>query len=157
MAGDGMARLTIRPAGAGEHAALLALMTRSSLANPGDREALLANPDAIELPPAQIAAGRVFVAGRGGAALGFVALEPRPDGGLEVDGLFVEPGRWRQGIGRALIQHACAVARAEGVPALHVVAGVAEGFYVTCGFRRVGTSSTRFGPAVKMRLDLAGG
>ncbi len=61
-----MAELAIRIAEPREHAALLALMTRASLANPADREALLAHPDAIELPPRQIAEGRVYVAERDG-------------------------------------------------------------------------------------------
>ena len=40
----------IRPALIGERAALEALQWRASLANPGDRDHLLANPDAIVLP-----------------------------------------------------------------------------------------------------------
>ena len=44
-----------------EQKALEALQLRASLTNDGDREALLANPDAIKIPLEQIAAGRVFV------------------------------------------------------------------------------------------------
>jgi hypothetical protein len=64
---------------------------RASLGNPGDRDALLANPDAIALPIEQIAAGCVFVAERDGVVAGFAAVVPRPDGGAELDALFVEP------------------------------------------------------------------
>jgi hypothetical protein len=52
------------------------LQLRASLTNAGDRDALLAHPDAIELPLAQIAAGGVFVAEWNGTIVGFAALEP---------------------------------------------------------------------------------
>ena len=52
----------IRPAVLSEQKTLEALQLRASLSNPGDRDALLANPDAIELPLEHIALGRVFVA-----------------------------------------------------------------------------------------------
>lgn len=42
-----------------------------SLSNLGDREALLANSDAIELPSEQIAAGQVFVPEQSGAIVAF--------------------------------------------------------------------------------------
>lgn len=41
------------------------LQWRASLNNPGDRVALLANPDAIALPLEQIESGQVFVAEEG--------------------------------------------------------------------------------------------
>lgn len=47
----------IRPARNEERALLESLQRRASLSNPGDRDALLANPDAIALPIEQIAAG----------------------------------------------------------------------------------------------------
>ena len=64
-------KVRIRSAVVSEQKALQALQLRASLNNPGDREALLANPDAIELPLEQIAADRVFVAERGGAIVDF--------------------------------------------------------------------------------------
>jgi hypothetical protein len=57
-----MEKLLIRCADVSEQKQLEALQWRASLTNEGDRDALLANPDAIELPVAQIAAGGVFVA-----------------------------------------------------------------------------------------------
>src|SRR5882672_3565339 len=72
-----MHNIHIRPAVMAERQALEALQRRASLNNPGDRDALLANPDAIELRPDQIAAGQVFVAERDGAIVGFSrCLEP---------------------------------------------------------------------------------
>ena len=57
-----MRQLIIRPAHISEQKALEALQWRASLNNPGDRDALLAHQDAIELPLQQIEEGGVFVA-----------------------------------------------------------------------------------------------
>lgn len=147
--------IAIRPARPDEHAPLLALLRRAALANPEHRADLLANPEAIELPQAQLAAGDVLVAERAGAVLGFAALAPHPDGGFEIDGLFVEPAHWRRGIGRALVERAAERARVHGAAVLHVIAGeAAAGFYAACGFTRTGTAATRFGPALAMRRSL---
>jgi len=56
-----MRQVTIRPAVVSEQKSLEALQWRASLNNPGDREALLTNRDAIELPLPQIEDGGVFV------------------------------------------------------------------------------------------------
>ena len=101
----------IRPARLDEQTMLESLQRRASLSNPGDRDALLANPDAIALPIEQIAEGCVFVAERDGVVAGFAAVLPRPDGGAELDALFVEPRLWKQGVGRALVEHVAEVAR----------------------------------------------
>lgn len=77
------------------------LQLRASLTNEGDREALLANPDAIDLPIEQIVSGDVFVLELSGFIAGFAALQPRPDGDAELDGLFVEPNIRRRGVGRS--------------------------------------------------------
>jgi len=148
-------RISIRRARASERDSLEALQTRASLANPRDREALLANPDAIELPHAQIAAGRVFLAERGGAVMGFAVITPRNDGDVELDGLFVEPSQWQQGIGRLLVEYCATVARQGRSTALHVIGNPhAAGFYDRCGFERVGTVETRFGIGLLFRKAL---
>jgi len=66
---------------------------------------LLAHPDAIELPLAQIAAGGVFVAEWNGTIVGFAAVEPRADGESELDALFVDPNMRRRGIARSLVEY----------------------------------------------------
>lgn len=147
-----MSGVQIRVAVVGERQALEALQRRASLNNPGDREALLANPEAIELPAEQITAGGVFVAEVNGAIAGFAALLPRADGQVELDGLFVEPELWRQGVGRTLVEHCAFVARAQGSAVLHVVGNPhAEGFYLACGFETTGTIQMRFGIGLLMR------
>ena len=145
----------IRAARADEKTTLEALQRRASLSNPGDREALIANPDAIALPMEQIAEGCVFVAEYAGVVAGFAAVLPRTDGGAELDALFVEPHLWRRGIGRQLVEHVAGVARARAAGFLHVVGNPhAEGFYVSCDFRVTGSVETRFGAGLAMRRRL---
>ena len=90
-----MADVRIRPAVQAERRALEALQRRASLHNPGDREALLAHPDAIDVPSAQIDDGHVFVLEAAGSIKGFATVLPRADGNAELDALFVEPDAWR--------------------------------------------------------------
>jgi GNAT superfamily N-acetyltransferase len=94
---------TFRLAVPAERSALEELQRRASLMWEEDRAALLANPDAIELPLEQITGGRTVVAENAGQLLGFSVVLPRDDGDAELDGLFVEPTYWRHGLGRALV------------------------------------------------------
>jgi GNAT superfamily N-acetyltransferase len=147
--------VSIRTAVAAERDALEALQMRASLGNAGDRDALLAHPDAIDIPLQQIAAGQVFVLERGFSIVGFSAILPREDGDTELDALFVDPGTQRQGIGRSLVEHCAKVARSAGSTTLHVVGNPhAEKFYLACGFKLVGTFETRFGPGLLLRKKL---
>ena len=57
----------------------------------------------------------------------------------------------QRGLGRALVEDACARARRAGALRLEVVAGPAQGFYERVGFQVVSSAATRFGPAVRMR------
>ena len=148
--------VTVRTAVPADQEALVALQWRASLSNPGDRDVLLAHQDAIELPVEQIKAGGVFVAEVDGAIKGFAAILTRPDGDSELDGLFVEPELWRQGIGRILVEYSCLAGRASGASAIHVVGNThAEAFYAACGFTTVGTAQTRFGSGLLMKRALA--
>jgi len=145
----------IRLALLSERRALEALQLRASLSNPGDRAALLANPDAIDLPLEQINAGQVFVVEAAGAIKGFAAMLTREDGNAELDAIFVEPDTWRRGLGRMLIDYCATTARGQGAGALHVVGNPhAERFYVACGFEPVGSVETRFGVGTLMRRVL---
>ena len=142
----------IRRAIVSEQKELEALQLRASLTNAGDRDAMLAHPDAIELPAQQIAEGNVFVSERNGAIVGFAALLPREDGQVELDGLFVDPTTRRCGIGRSLVEHCIQIVRAQGSGALCVVGNPhAYDFYTACGFDLLGTTETRFGPGLLMR------
>jgi GNAT superfamily N-acetyltransferase len=148
-------RLRIRPAAAHERAGLEALQWRASLEWEDYRAALLAHPDAIELPAGQIAAGQVQVAEKDGIIVGFCVVLPREDGGAELDGLFVDPPHWRRGIGRRLVDHAAAAAAQAGAGSLHVIANPrALEFYRACEFQPSGEAQTRFGPAMTMRRQV---
>ena len=145
----------VRVARVDERVALEALQWRASLANPADRDALIAHPDAIDLPETQIMDGLVFVAERSGAVEAFAALLDRADGEMELDGLFVEPLLWRSGLGRILVEHCAEASLRRGAHRLHVVANAAaEGFYQACNFVLAGREATRFGPASRMVRSL---
>jgi len=147
--------MIIRNAHITERSDLEALQWRASLGNPGDREALLAHPDAIELPSAQIAAGGVFVAEQDGRIVGFAAIERRQDAGIELDALFVDPSSQRQGIGRALVDYCADQARGLGASELRVVGNPhAAKFYAACQFEQIGEVTTRFGPGLSLRRRL---
>jgi GNAT superfamily N-acetyltransferase len=149
--------LSVRLATIAERGALEALQWRASLVWEEYREALLAHPDAIELPSEQISEGRTLVAVLESTIAGFAVVLPRDDGDADLDGLFVEPDMWRMGIGTRLIREAEALAAREGADSLHVVANpLAEGFYVACGFLKIGEESTHFGAALSMRRPLKG-
>ena len=147
--------VVVRSARIAERGSLEGIQRRASLSNPADREALLAHPDAIELPAQQIEDGLVFVAESSGKPVGFAAMLPRADGDTELDALFVEPGAWRRGVGRALVERCATEARAAGATHLHVIGNPqATGFYGACGFREVGTTETRFGTGLLLRRAL---
>jgi len=147
--------VTIRIADTVEQKALEALQWRSSLSNPGDRDALLAAADASELPLDQITAGSVFIAELDGAIVGFAAVLPRTDGEAELDGLFVEPNMWRCGVGRSLVEHCGRFACSKGAGILHVVGNPhAKGFNAACGFEVVDECQTRFGVGLTMQKKL---
>jgi GNAT superfamily N-acetyltransferase len=152
------ARPSFRLAVPAERRALEDLQRRASLVWEEDRDALLANPDAIELPLEQITDGRTIVAENVGELLGFAVVLRRDDGDAELDGLFVDPTQWRHGIGRELLEQSERIAASEGAASLWVTANTrALGFYGACGFVTVGEVATRFRPAPRMRktIDVA--
>jgi N-acetylglutamate synthase-like GNAT family acetyltransferase len=135
-----------------DHATLEALQWRASLMWEEDRDALLSHSDAIEIPIAQLHEGRVIVAEKNGTIAGFAVVLPRKDESAELDGLFVDPGRWRTGIGTRLIQAATAKAVADGADFLYVVGNPrAAEFYYACGFVLTGREQTRFGIGLSLR------
>jgi GNAT superfamily N-acetyltransferase len=144
--------LTIRIAAREEKKLLEHLQWRASLVWEEYREALLAHPDAIELPLEHLDAGHTYVAERSGQILGFSVVLPRPDGDADLDGLFVEPAIWKHGAGRRLLQQAERLAASRGSEWLYVIANPrARGFYQACGFAQLGEEQTRFGRGLTMR------
>ncbi len=148
--------ITVRSALVSERKSLEALQWRASLENPGDSEALRANPDAIELAVSQIEGGGVFVAEVDEVVLGFAAILPRDDGDSELEALFVEPAAWRRGVGRALVQRCCQAAAEAGSTSLRVLGNPhAVAFYRSCEFAVVGTQQTRFGIGLLLKRSLS--
>jgi GNAT superfamily N-acetyltransferase len=86
--------------------------------------------------------------------IGFSVASPRGAAIYELDGLFVEPRHMHHGVGRLLVEDACARAARDGAAGLEVIAGPAQGFYEKVGFTVIGVAETRFGPAVRMRRNV---
>lgn len=138
-----------------EAAELEGLQRRSSLAWEEYRADLEAHPEAIEVAMPVLEAGHVRVAEGADGPLGFSVLLPGADGTGELDGLFVDPTWFRRGVGRALIADAVARARDRGWRRIEVTANPrAIEFYVKQGFIDDGIVHTRFGPGLRMHLDL---
>jgi GNAT superfamily N-acetyltransferase len=131
------------------------LQRRASLEWEDYRADLLANPDAIELPLSQLAEKRVRVAEADSGIVGFSVVIPKSGGISDLDGLFVEPAHWGNGVGRLLIADAVDLARRQAARSLEVVGNPrARGFYERCGFVEFGTTATRFGPGICMRYSI---
>jgi GNAT superfamily N-acetyltransferase len=144
-------RLSIRPAVSTDHAALDAIYRNASLANEGDRAALLANPDVLKFASGRIEIGGVLVAERGNTIAGFASISLVGEGTAELDDLFVEQAHWNNGIGRALVEALLEYGRARGVERLTVVGNPhAVGFYLACGFEAIGPTETQFGPGLRL-------
>jgi GNAT superfamily N-acetyltransferase len=145
----------IRSAGADDLGILTDVYRRSSLSNEGDRQALVANPDALEFSDVAVAEGRTRVATTTeGHVVGFVTTIVA-SGAIELEDMFVDPDWMRQGAGRALVLDVVALARARGAGRVDVTANPhASDFYLAAGFVVDGQVDTRFGPAPRMHLDV---
>jgi len=144
---------TIRDGRPGEEPALEALQLRASVVYDSDRDAVLAHPEVVRLPSGVIEAGGVRVAEDRRQVLGFSVVVAGAAGAWELDGLFVEPGHWRLGVGAALVADVVDRARLAGMDRLDVVANPnALAFYRAVGFEELGEVPTRFGPGLRMTL-----
>ncbi|MEV0264044.1 GNAT family N-acetyltransferase [Streptomyces sp. NPDC050617] len=137
-AGRAAAGAVVRRATA-EDAKRLTGLVRNSRAYQGQYAAMVAG---YTVGPDYIESHRVFLAaddpghGGTGAVLGFYALIVEPP---ELDLMFVSDAAQGRGIGRLLVGHMTAEARAAGLDGVRVVSHPpAEGFYRSVGARRVG-------------------
>jgi GNAT superfamily N-acetyltransferase len=152
----GRVTFLIRDAGPGDMDVLRDVYRRSSLSNEGDRPDLLAHPDALEFTgaPADDRRMRIAVAGDG-CITGFATSVLGADA-IELEDLFVDPDRMRQGAGRALVEDAVAIARGERAGRIEVTANRhALAFYREVGFVLDGEVKTRFGSGSRMHRDVA--
>lgn len=135
-----------RPARPEDIPALVALVLRcdavSDIEEPGDpreEEARLTRPTE-----------RLFVAEAGEAIVGFVSFRPAQAPGTgHVSNLFVDPSRWGEGIGRALLARAVEEMRSQGWPRAELNTQEANPrarrLYEAAGWRDSGTRRERKG------------
>ena len=134
--------------------ALRDLFRRSSLTNDGDRDTLLANPDVLEFDDAPVREQRTRVAVVGERIVGFSTIRDVDDY-LELDDLFVDPNWMRRGVGTELVVDLVAIARSRNIARIEVTANEhARAFYEAAKFAFDGVTETRFGPALRMHLDV---
>ncbi|MEO6394734.1 MAG: GNAT family N-acetyltransferase [Devosia sp.] len=128
---------------------LIELQRRASLASTNTEvtRQLRERPEIIDLDPQMIAANEVFVAERELRIVGFATIIAHEGNDAELEGLFVEPTEWRQGIATALIRQIEREAAAWGASRLHVLANSdALEFYQATGFTKIGEQKTELGP-----------
>lgn len=149
----------IRTAVARDLPALRELYRRSSLSNESDREVLLANPHALELPADNVTQGRTRVAvADDGTILGFATGLPGEGSVLEIEDLFVDPNWMRKGIATRLITDQIAIAKRKQIHRLAVTANPhAYPFYRSVGFTHRHAVQTTFGRGSRMELAVDGG
>lgn len=147
----------IRDARSDDYPAMVRIFRQASLANPGDREALLAHPHALQLSDDVIRSGHARVATVADATVvGFASTHPHQNGTLELDDVFVDPAAQRRGIARRLIRQIVAEAGEAGATRIEVTANPhALAFYRAVGFVIDTEVRTEFGPGLRMHLDLS--
>jgi GNAT superfamily N-acetyltransferase len=148
--------ILIREASIDDYSAMARIFRRASLSNPGDREALLAHPDALHLSEELIRGGRARLAMlANGTIIGFASTRQGDLGVLELEDVFVDPDWQRQGAARRLIQQIAGEARDDGTPRIEVTVNPhALEFYRSAGFTTDGETQTEFGPGLRMHLDI---
>jgi len=125
--------ITLRRAGADDHASINAMVQASS-AYDGVYRAML---DGYEVPVTQIVDEETWLAVDRDDALGFFSLllEPQP----ELDLLFVADAAKGRGVGKLLFNHMRTLAASRGVAAVRIVSHPpALGFYRAMGAIEVG-------------------
>mgnify|MGYP005861374609 CR=1 FL=1 len=152
--------LMIRPAAAGEAAALTALALRSKAHWGYDDAFIEACRPYLTVPEAGITQGLAFVADRDSVIVGMYVLAPHEDC-IELDMLFVSPDAIGQGVGSRLFAHATAQARARGASRMIVEADPnALAFYIARGMRQYAMRESavqagRFLPLLELMTDEA--
>ncbi|WIM92623.1 GNAT family N-acetyltransferase [Actinoplanes oblitus] len=151
--------LTLRTAVPSDLPGLRHVYRTASLSNAGDAPMLLARPEFLHFAGDGVAAGRTVAALAGppgeGRIVGFATVVAGPDGELELDDLFVDPGWQRRGIARRLVAWIAGTARAAGHRRLWVTGNPhALAFYRAAGFAEVGRIGTELGEGLRMSLDL---
>lgn len=142
MTGNARDLIVLRDATASELPALSALCSRSKASWGYDASFMERCRSVLTLTPAQLSAWHVRVACDGnGAVLGVYAVSVEDGDAVNADLelMFVEPRRFRRGVGRALLDDAKQLLRVRGVRALWILSDPgALPFYVATGAVIVG-------------------
>lgn len=146
------ADLRIRRARAAEAPALTELSLRSKALWGYDAAFLARCRLAMQVKESNVEKEPHYVAEIGGEVAGFYGFEPLPDG-VGLDYMFVDPDHVGRGVGRALLEHAVALARELGHDSLTIVADPnAEGFYRRMGAERIGSQTSDVDPHRQLPL-----
>ena len=149
-------QVRVRTADAADLPALREVYRRSSLSNAGEVDVLLAHPEVLVLPDANVLGGRTRVAvDPQGVLVGFATVVG--DGpSRELDDLFVDPDHQRRGVATLLLADAAERTRRDGATRIEVTGNPhALEFYESVGFVRVGEVSTELGTGIRMHLDVS--
>lgn len=148
----------IRPADSSEAEVLSALAMRSKARWGYGAEFMEACREELTYSADYVRKNPVFVAESGAKIVGFYAFERVPGGEAELTAMFVEPDHTGRGVGRALITHAKATARGQGIEAIIIQGDPnAVAFYraaggVPCGERESGSIPGRVLPLFRIQL-----
>src|SRR6476659_4903196 len=112
----------IRPASTADRAAVAAVFRRASLANEGDRDALLAHPEVLDFDGTERLDGCTRVAEVEGTVIGFISVVYGDDGSAELEDLFVDPDWMRRGVATDLVRHEADRAAAAGIGRIDLTA-----------------------------------
>lgn len=144
----------IRPPRPEELSLLQALMLRSKAYWGYDAVFMEAVRADMTFPTDYMARTQVMVLDRAGRVVGFYGLQRDGEEAYLAD-LFVEPDAIGQGYGKQLWQHAVALARAQGAPAMRFKADPhAEPFYLRMGAQRIGQRESQVIPGRMLPLML---
>ena len=140
---------------------LIELQRRASLAGySGDvLQRLIEEPEIIEMnfDELMLANNEIIVAEIGTRIVGFATMIAHEGNDAELEGIFVEPELWRQGIGTALVHAIEREAVAWEATRLHVLANPnALYFYKALGFTLLGEKMMRFDHAYIMAKPVTG-
>ena len=150
--------MRLRPAKAGDLAALSALCLGSKAVWGYDEAFLAACVDELTLGPADLADSDIMLIEAGGPPLAVAQLRVR-GAEAEIWKMFVDPSLLGRGLGRRLMAWACAAARGAGAVRLRVAADpTAAPFYQRMGAVIIGTAPSmsvkgRDLPLLELRLD----
>jgi N-acetylglutamate synthase-like GNAT family acetyltransferase len=153
---DRMSAFDVRRAVADDLPALRRIFRQASLSNEGDREVLLAHPEALELRDEGVTEGRIRAATTtDGSVVGFITIRSGDGSALELEDLFVDPEWMRRGVARSLLADVVATAKHAGSRCIEVTGNPhAEAFYRSVGFEPLHECETPFGPGLRMRLAI---